>query len=72
MRSPITWLIRKFQKAQMCSIREFRQGLYFRLNVASIQLPPLRERKEDIPLLIECFVEKLSVRFGRGIERFST
>jgi two-component system response regulator HydG len=38
----------------------FRQDLYFRLNVVSIKLPPLRERKSDIPLLVNFFLEKFS------------
>jgi transcriptional regulator with PAS, ATPase and Fis domain len=40
----------------------FRRDLFFRLNVVTVRIPPLRERKEDIPLLIEYFLEK----FGRG------
>jgi len=39
----------------------FRQDLYFRLNVVQIKLPPLRERKSDIPLLVNYFLEKFSV-----------
>ncbi|HEX6439462.1 MAG TPA: sigma-54 dependent transcriptional regulator [Candidatus Binatia bacterium] len=49
----------------------FRKDLYFRLNVARIKLPPLRERKEDIPLLIDHFAQKFSEVFGRQIEGFT-
>ena len=43
----------------------FRQDLYFRLNVVQIKLPPLRERKSDIPLLVNAFLEKFGQRDGR-------
>jgi transcriptional regulator with PAS, ATPase and Fis domain len=56
---------------QRMAINEFRQDLYFRLNVARVRLPPLRERKDDIQLLIDHYVEKFAVQFGRGIEGFS-
>jgi DNA-binding NtrC family response regulator len=43
----------------------FQQDLYFRLNVVQIKLPPLRERKSDIPLLVNAFLEKFSEAKGR-------
>lgn len=43
---------------------EFRQDLYFRLNVVSLNMPPLREHKEDIPLLVSFMVEKLCKKCG--------
>jgi DNA-binding NtrC family response regulator len=47
---------------------EFRQDLYFRLNVVQIKLPPLRERKNDIPLLVTGFLEKFSHPDGPSFE----
>jgi Nif-specific regulatory protein len=51
---------------------EFREDLYYRLNVFSIFLPPLRERKSDILLLAEHFLEKYESEHGKHIRRIST
>jgi DNA-binding NtrC family response regulator len=49
----------------------FREDLYHRLNVISIQLPPLRDRKEDIPLMIERFLEQFCTENGKAARRFT-
>jgi PAS domain S-box-containing protein len=54
---------------QMVGEGKFREDLYYLINVVSLKLPPLRERDEDIPLLMEHFIAKFNRETGKGVEK---
>lgn len=57
--------------SRLVSNGQFREDLFFRVNVIPIQLPPLRERIEDIPLLVSHFAQRAAVQDDRSVPRFS-
>ena len=56
---------------KMVADGRFREDLYYRLNVLSIQVPPLRDRMEDIPLLAEHFLEQFAAQMGKSVKTVS-
>jgi transcriptional regulator with PAS, ATPase and Fis domain len=57
--------------AEMVQRGAFRQDLFYRLNVVSVAMPPLRERRDDVPVLAQYFLEKLGENVGRRITGIS-
>ncbi len=57
--------------SKLVSEGKFREDLYYRLNVVKIDLPPLSQRREDIPLLIEAFIQKFNAKMGKQIRGVS-
>jgi two-component system response regulator AtoC len=49
-------------------IHQFREDLYYRLNVIEIRIPPLRERREEIPVLVDHFLKKFNAQYGRTVD----
>src|SRR5262245_28077082 len=58
--------------SQMVANREFRSDLFYRLNVFPIRIPPLRERTDDIPLLVHHFIRKFSGLMNRAVDTVPT
>lgn len=57
--------------ARQIEVNEFRADLFYRLNVMQIEIPPLRERKDDIPVLIDYFIEKYNEKLGSNVKGFT-
>src|SRR5438034_5531511 len=62
-------LISSTNRSPEAALREgrLRQDLFFRINTVSIDVPPLRERREDIPILVRAFLERYRAKHGRDV-----
>jgi two-component system response regulator PilR (NtrC family) len=56
---------------QLIEVGRFREDLYYRLNVISVSIPPLRARMEDVPILVEHFLEKFNTENGKAVTRIA-
>lgn len=51
--------------------RQLRRDLYYRLNVVTFEIPPLKDRKDDIPILVKYFIDKFNLKFGKDVKEIS-
>src|SRR5258705_11768545 len=56
---------------EMVSEGRFREDLYFRLNVVGLEIPPLRARREEIPVLVDTFLRRFSARYAKPVRELS-